>query len=206
MAGEQMEHVELKHWFKAHEIGEAPSCPFKMNSMKNGLSYLEGPLLCNSSEVGYATFHGKYDKNMLPKGPGYFESSFITMLLNYTIVGLKKANHDGQMSQKFCFNLDSEVDQIHGKFAKGLPNGKAKVIYNRDGASLEVEHMKKGVINGLVKQFDGENKLQMIGNYENGVPHGPFWIIFPSQYIFIHFQKAQWFLSIIFKNSCIYLF
>ena len=52
---------------------------------------------------------------------------------------------------------------------------------------------RNGVIQGMARRFDKNNVFEMIGNYHNGLPHGPFWIgnYFHKKFILVHLHKGQ---------------
>jgi hypothetical protein len=57
----------------------------------------------------------------------------------------------------------------------GLPEGLGTVKFT-DGSILE-GRMKRGRFEGKVRQFGSDAKLQLVGLFENGLPHGPVWLI-----------------------------
>ena len=46
---------------------------------------------------------------------------------------------------------------------------------------------------GLVRGFDRNKVFEMVGNFRNGFPHGPFWIgnVFQNNYTFMHFNNGK---------------
>ena len=69
----------------------------------------------------------------------------------------------------------SGVQAVNGQFSKGLPQGRATVVFT-DHKSAEV-HFRGGVLDGRVRQFGSDGKVQVIGLYAGGLPHGPVWIL-----------------------------
>ena len=63
---------------------------------------------------------------------------------------------------------------VFGRFKKGQPEGKGHIVY-KDGSTLH-GHFVNGRINGKVRLFTDKNKLLGVGLYQQGLPHGPFWI------------------------------
>ena len=49
------------------------------------------------------------------------------------------------------------------------------------------------LVQGIIRRFDKNNVFEMVGNYLNGVPHGPFWIgdYFQTNFILVHFNEGQ---------------
>lgn len=88
------------------------------------------------------------------------------------------------------------IDQVHGKFIKGLPVGKGSVEYF-DNTIMEVNFNKLGQIHGKVRIFTTKGHtaqnptLLAVGLYNQGQPHGPFWVYSKEQFIQIHFENGQ---------------
>ena len=49
----------------------------------------------------------------------------------------------------------------------------------------------KGVITGKVRIFNLHNELQGVGIYQNGLPHGPFWLLYQDHYVQIHVNQGR---------------
>ena len=66
------------------------------------------------------------------------------------------------------------------------------MITYTNSAYMEVT-FRNGVIQGMARRFDKNNVFEMIGNYHNGLPHGPFWIgnYFHQKFILVHLHKGQ---------------
>ena len=50
---------------------------------------------------------------------------------------------------------------------------------------------QNGVVHGRVLIYDKFDHLQGFGFYENGLPQGPFWFNYESNYIQVHFEKGH---------------
>ena len=68
-------------------------------------------------------------------------------------------------------------------------DGKATIIYN-DGTQMEANFIK-GIITGKVRIFNLHNELQGVGLYQNGLPHGPFWLTYQDHYVQIHMNMGR---------------
>ena len=49
----------------------------------------------------------------------------------------------------------------------------------------------KGIITGKVRIFNLHNELQGVGLYQNGLPHGPFWLTYQDHYVQIHMNMGR---------------
>ena len=57
-------------------------------------------------------------------------------------------------------------------------------------------NFEKGIINGKVRIFSTAGRkesLLAVGLYQNGLPHGPFWVLSPQQdqYMQVHFNEGK---------------
>ena len=70
-------------------------------------------------------------------------------------------------------------------------HGPAVITYT-NSAYMEVTY-KNGIIQGMIRRFDKNNIFEFIGNYHNGLPHGPFWIgnHLHQKFVLIHFYKGK---------------
>ena len=59
--------------------------------------------------------------------------------------------------------------------SKGLPQGMGTVQFT-DGSILE-GHFQQGMFEGKVRQFGSDGKLQFVGLFRHGLPHGPVWLL-----------------------------
>jgi len=59
--------------------------------------------------------------------------------------------------------------------SSGLPEGPCTVRMS-DGSILE-GRSKRGKFDGKVRKFGQDGKLQFVGLFRNGVPHGPVWLL-----------------------------
>jgi hypothetical protein len=57
----------------------------------------------------------------------------------------------------------------------GLPQGMGTVVFI-DGSILE-GHFQQGMFEGKVRQFGSDGKLQFVGLFRHGLPHGPVWLL-----------------------------
>ena len=57
----------------------------------------------------------------------------------------------------------------------GIPHGMGTVQFE-DGSIME-GRLNKGMFEGKVRQFGSDGKLQLVGLYREGLPHGPVWLI-----------------------------
>lgn len=67
------------------------------------------------------------------------------------------------------------IRSVSGQFQNGLPNGRVIISY-QDGENLE-GNAHLGVLEGKVRLFSLDGQLSFVGIYENGVPHGPAWLL-----------------------------
>ena len=88
-----------------------------------------------------------------------------------------------------CYDILPSILNIHGRFHKGVLNGKATITYN-DETKLKANFIH-GVIHGNVRLFTKHNELQGTGLYADGLPHGPFWFIYKNQYVQVHFERGN---------------
>ena len=136
-----------------------------------------GPFPCGS-ELFDVKYDGQLDKNDLPKGIGR----------------MTRMNSKVAQNEKNCYELVPTIESIHGRFVKGYPQGKSTIRYT-DRTFMEA-NFEKGIINGKVRIFRNEKrgeKLSAVGLFQNGQPHGPFWILSPDQdqYMQVHFNEGR---------------
>jgi len=136
-----------------------------------------GPFPCGS-ELFDVKYDGQLDKNDLPKGNGR----------------MTRMNSKVAQNEKNCYELVPTIESIHGRFVKGYPQGKSTIRYT-DRTFMEA-NFEKGIINGKVRIFRNEKrgeKLSAVGLFQNGQPHGPFWILSPDQdqYMQVHFNEGR---------------
>ena len=85
-----------------------------------------------------------------------------------------------------------KVQEIRGKLNNGvLVSG---TIFFKDDHTKLIGDFHHNCLDGVVKLYTENYILMAIGMYENGVPHGPFWVVpwIPgSQYMFLHFVQGQ---------------
>ena len=78
------------------------------------------------------------------------------------------------MKLKWIASLSTFVRKIFFLSFKGLPKGRCSVLFNK-GESGEM-YFKDGYVHGKVRHFSQEGRLQFVGVYRRGLPHGPVWI------------------------------
>ena len=97
-----------------------------------------------------------------------------------------------QSFKHYCYtDMIITIESIKGNFQNGTLHGPALITYT-NSAYMEVTY-KKGIIQGMIRRFDKNNIFEFIGNYHNGLPHGPFWIgnHLHQKFVLIHFYKGK---------------
>ena len=115
------------------------------------------PSCSTASHLKNTNFRGKLDKTGLPDKQGVLET--VT---------------EGSSKAGACVKSHSSVQSLSGLFTKGLPQGRCSILY-KDGETAEAL-FKDGFIDGKVRHFSGEGRLQYVGLHRAGLPHGPVWI------------------------------
>ena len=105
-----------------------------------------------------------------------FESLFPTHLVK------EKQNNECAIASKY-------LGKICGTIQNGKYKGSSRLVF-RDGSQMQV-YLKSGIIHGKTYLYDKNDALKAVGRYENGVPHGPFWIFNQYQYAQIHFKNGE---------------
>ena len=90
---------------------------------------------------------------------------------------------------KECTNVHKYSGKICGTIKNGKFKGSSRLIFE-DGSQMQV-YFKSGVIHGKTYLYDKNDALKTAGRYENGVPHGPFWIFNQYQYAQIQFKNGE---------------
>ena len=97
-----------------------------------------------------------------------------------------------------AFSMSLQIKKISGIFVNGFLNGKGTILY-KDLTKMKVI-FQNGVVHGRVLICDKYEHLQAFGFYESGLPQGPFWFNYESNYIQIYFEKGH-----IVPNNCVLL-
>ena len=142
---------------------------------------MQGPFPC--SGMSFYEYSGQMDEHKIPQGNGKI------------IFQSKNKNSTSHL----CYDVLSKVQSIQGNFENGILNGKAVIEY-KNYASMQATFVN-GVIHGLTRGFYQPGHFEIIGNYQNGVPHGPFWIANVSQSVLpegvgqnyqLHYQQSPY--------------
>ena len=88
-----------------------------------------------------------------------------------------------------CYSLLPVINKITGTLINGSLHGKANIFYY-DEMKMKA-NFENGVVKGQVLIYDKHEDLRGIGLYENGLPHGPFWLIYENQFINVHFENGK---------------
>ena len=94
-----------------------------------------------------------------------------------------------ERQKKECTNAHKYLGKICGTIKNGKYKGSSRLIF-ADGSQMQV-YFKSGIIHGKTYLYDKNDALKAVGRYENGVPHGPFWIFNQYQYAQIHFKNGE---------------
>ena len=94
-----------------------------------------------------------------------------------------------ERQNKECTNAHKYLGKICGNIQNGKYKGSSRLFFS-DGSQMQV-HFKSGIIHGKTYLYDKYDALKAVGRYENGVPHGPFWIFNQYQYAQIYFKYGQ---------------
>ena len=141
---------------------------------------LRGPYPCNENNSNLVVYKGSKNNQDKPHGLGKM----------FKIKSPIK-NNSNTIRHQYCYNMLSNIKSIRGKFVNGILHGKATIKYTNnaymDGTFIN------GILQGLIRRFDKNNVFEMVGNYLDGVPHGPFWIgdYFQEKFILVHFDKGH---------------
>ena len=137
--------------------------------------------------MNFYEYSGQMDKHKIPQGNGK--------------IIFQSKNSKNSTTSRLCYDvLSNKIQSIEGNFEKGILNGKALIEYKINLASMQVTFFN-GVIHGLIRGFYQPGHFEIIGNYHNGVPHGPFWIanVFQSvlpedlgQNYQLHYQESPY--------------
>ena len=149
-------------------------CRNDLNQKSESKQPLTGPFPCMKNGSS-AKYDGKINKDGLPTGKGYIKRSID-----------RKTKYIENMP---CYDILPSIEKIKGKFVNGILDGKAAIRY-KDKTKMKVI-FNDGVIQGLVSMWDNKEILQGVGTYENGLPHGPFWIIESNFFVQIYFEEGK---------------
>ena len=147
-------------------------CP----NLRNISSIIEGPLRNCIDMKNHAILIGnfKFDKNKIPSGKGKLVQ--------------KDYRDRTKPSSNVCYKLLSSIKKVSGNFVGGKLNGKGKIHY-LDQTEM-VANFQCGIIHGPVLIWNKHHILQAIGSYQNGMAHGPFWVMQDSIYVQVHFENG----------------
>ena len=114
----------------------------------------------------------KYDPNALLK--------WLSKQSEKKITKFNKALHDSNQSL-------SNREGI--KMGNHTHEGSTILIF-KDETQMKAMY-REGYIQGKVQVFDSSQKVIATGNYERGLPNGPFWIFNDLQFGQVHFRKGK---------------
>ena len=146
------------------------------NTINDQNPLLNGPYSCNQQQ-NMVQFEGTFKKGkdglMTGKGKVYHKSK----------TPRSSPNED------LCYTLDKSVTQIKGRFAKGKLQGRGTITYN-DKTKMEA-NFHQNIVHGPVLVTNKHKTIQAVGYYLNGQAHGPFWFIYESTFVQVHFCHGE---------------
>ena len=87
------------------------------------------------------------------------------------------------------FNNKS-ISNIDGNKRSNVKLEGTTILTFKDGTRMKTIY-REGYIQGKVQVFDSSQKVIATGNYERGLPNGPFWIFNDLQFGQVHFRKGK---------------